>query len=81
MQDITTQKHDYVFKSGGKEKPFKHPVNLVTSNCPMDDNTVNRMSYRPVNRPERAIPFYPKEEFEMPRGRFTRKYESSLPLP
>lgn len=71
MQEVTTQKHDYVPKYVGKSKPFKHPVNLVSSDCPLEETTVNKMSYQPVDRPERARPFYPRHEFEMPKGRFT----------
>ncbi|KAK9739692.1 hypothetical protein QE152_g8803 [Popillia japonica] len=49
MQDITTQKHDYVPKPFSKPDKVVPPANLFSSDCPLSDKTTNKLSYMPVD--------------------------------
>ncbi|XP_050444246.1 uncharacterized protein LOC126847875 [Adelges cooleyi] len=50
MRLLTTQKHDYydVQKDCKREDSIKRHDNLYVPNCPMDSQTTNAFSYRPV---------------------------------
>lgn len=49
IQKITTQKHDYVPKPVSKRALIIPPSLILKSNAPMDNCTVNKLSYLPVN--------------------------------
>ncbi|XP_063695807.1 stabilizer of axonemal microtubules 1 [Culicoides brevitarsis] len=45
MKTITTQKHDYIFKTSNKRYPILPQSNLITENGPMESNTVQKLSF------------------------------------
>lgn len=66
IQDITTNKHDYVPKHIIKAFPIRPSPNLYPSECPLSDKTTNRLSYMPVDTAKsrrcaiRPIPALPR---------------------
>ncbi|XP_022905149.1 stabilizer of axonemal microtubules 1 [Onthophagus taurus] len=70
MQDITTQKHDYVPKPFSKTGKFSPTNNIFSSDCPLSDKTTNRLSYMPV-KGDRVAKFIPTNALELPTGRMS----------
>nr|CAH7734568.1 unnamed protein product [Callosobruchus chinensis] len=74
MQDITTQKHDYVPKPYVRPDAVKPFTNLFTSDCPLSDKTVNRLSYMPVDLEKaKVVPVKPVNAIPRPTGKISDK--------
>lgn len=75
MQDLTTQKHDYVVKN--VERPQKCvPCGQIIRTCePLEKETVHRLSFAAPN-PEnaRCQSFKPTTNYQQPSGRPFRTY-------
>lgn len=73
MQDITTHRHDYVPKTSAvRPGLLKQPQNLYTSDCPLSDKTIHRMSYQPV-KPQLVTPIRPIDSIDKPCGKIADK--------
>lgn len=74
MQDLTTQKHDYVPKPFSKVEPIVPNPHLFTSDCPLSDQTVNRLSYMPVDVKKAHVdPVIPQTTLKAPCGKMSDK--------
>lgn len=45
MQDYTTQKHDYVAKPTCKRNPIIRETNIKTNDVPLENETVQKLSF------------------------------------
>lgn len=71
MQDLTTQKHDYVPKPFVRPDKVIPPSNLFSSDCPLSDKTTNRLSYMPVDLKSVYVePIRPINAIPLPTGKF-----------
>ena len=71
IQDVTTQKHDYVPKPYSRPNKIDPVPSLALSTCPLTDLTTNKLSYMPVDAGKvRVAPILPKNAISAPCGKF-----------
>ncbi|XP_043476685.1 stabilizer of axonemal microtubules 1-like isoform X2 [Leptopilina heterotoma] len=64
IQDVTTQKHDFTWKSTPKITSIKERNNLYSPCVSMSDDTTYKLSYYPSNCREPVQSFKPIEKYE-----------------
>lgn len=84
IQDITTQKHDFVPKPNCRRPVIIPPTSLATPSCPMEKCTINKLSYLPQTLGVKCTPILPRPglcRIDAPMSKCTTYKLSYMPVP
>ncbi|XP_055903482.1 stabilizer of axonemal microtubules 1 [Eupeodes corollae] len=83
IQDITTQKHDFVPKPNCRRGLLVPPTSMCTPSCPMEKCTINKLSYLPQVNPVKTGPILPRHglaPIDAPMAKCTTYKLSYMPV-
>lgn len=75
MPCLTTHKVEYVPKKAEKTPPIEQDDSVVFGNLAFDGNSMYKLSYLPVGKNDYAVPFRPKNQLQLNRGKMLNKSE------
>lgn len=80
MQDLTTNKHDFVDKPFSRRAMINPRNQMVSSGCPLERITTNRLSYMMPTNPVKSVSCKPQIYSVLPTGKNEEIVPGSTPV-